>query len=414
MPQPTRPTLLAALCALTALFALACGDDFQPGPLGAVEIAPNQPIEIGALLALSELPELSREAADGVRLAIDDYGEIHGRSVVLAEPFDSKCSPEGGESAGREAAANPQLVGVIGTICSGAAITAAPLISAAGLAMISPGNTAHSLTSDLRGNVGEHHQPGYLRVIDNDLNEGLAIAHFVYDELDLRRAAAVHHGDAYTSELADAFANAFAGLGGETAIVLTTERGASDLSAVLDALADAAPQVIFFPLNPDDAAQFVRQIRARTAFNDAALITADTTLTDEFLAEPETDGVYAAGPTFEFDGNANQATSRSFESARAAYAARFGEPASDFWAYGYDAATLLLAAIESVAVAAGGSLYIDRAALREALYATAEFDGLTGQLGCDTFGDCGHGQMLIHRHSPQQQPKLPIVYRYTP
>lgn len=414
MPQATRPNLLAALCALTALLALACTDDFQPGPLGAVELTPNQPIEIGALLALSALPDLSQEAADGVRLAIDDYGEIHDRSAVLAEPLDSKCSPEGGESAGREAAANVQLVGVIGTICSGAAITAAPLISAAGLAMISPGNTAHSLTSDLRGNVGEHHQPGYLRVIDNDLNEGLAIAHFVYDELDLRRAAAVHHGDAYTSELADAFASAFETLGGETTTVRMIERGASDLSAALEALADAAPQVIFFPLDPDAAAQFVRQIRAHAVLNDAALITADTTFTDEFLAEPETDGVYAAGPTFEFDGNANQATGRSFESARAAYAERFGEPDSDFWAYGYDAATLLLAAIDSVAVADGGSLRIDRAALRDALYATADFNGLTGQLGCDNFGDCGHGQMLIHRHAPDQQPNLPIVYRYTP
>ena len=49
-----------------------------------------------------------------------------------------------------------------------------------------------------------------------------------------------------------------------------------------------------------------------------------------------------------------------------AFEATYGEsPGTPYWAYAYDATTLLLSAIDSVAVEAGGKLYIDRAALRK-------------------------------------------------
>ena len=56
----------------------------------------------------------------------------------------------------------------------------------------------------------------------------------------------------------------------------------------------------------------------------------------------------------------------------AAYEATYGEsPASGYWAHAYDATTLLFSAIESVAVVEDGKLFVDRAALREKLSATA-------------------------------------------
>lgn len=200
MPHRRALTALAALALCTLLAAaVGCARDsaVAPGPLGAVELTADEPIQIGALLAFSELPELSQTVADGVRLAIADYGEIAGRAVRLTDPLDSGCSPEAGQAAAREAIANSQLIGVIGTICSSAAIEAALLISDAGMVMISPANTAASLTSDLRGARGANHHDGYLRVINNDLNEGLALADFVYYELGLLHAAAIHDRDTY-------------------------------------------------------------------------------------------------------------------------------------------------------------------------------------------------------------------------
>ena len=59
---------------------------------------------------------------------------------------------------------------------------ASPLLSAAGLVMVSPSNTSPVLTSDLAGNAGPHYHPGYFRTANNDLYSGQAVAEFAYGE----------------------------------------------------------------------------------------------------------------------------------------------------------------------------------------------------------------------------------------
>jgi branched-chain amino acid transport system substrate-binding protein len=78
------------------------------------------------------------------------------------------------------------------------------------------------------------------------------------------------------------------------------------------------------------------------------------------------------------------------------YKAAFGEgPASGFAPHAYDAMNIFFTAIESVAVVeADGTVYIPRQALRDALYATKDFPGLTGNLACDANGDCATGEAL--------------------
>jgi branched-chain amino acid transport system substrate-binding protein len=63
-----------------------------------------------------------------------------------------------------------------------------------------------------------------------------------------------------------------------------------------------------------------------------------------------------------------------------------------------DAANLLLHAIEAAAVQEeDGTLHIGRQALRDALCATAAYQGLTGSLTCDEYGDCGAIRLQIAR-----------------
>ena len=83
-------------------------------------------------------------------------------------------------------------------------------------------------------------------------------------------------------------------------------------------------------------------------------------------------------------------------------------------AHGYDAMTLLLSAIKQVAVVDGDTLFIDHAALRDALDGTVDFQGIIGTMTCDDFGDCGTGRSVIHLHmdSGVTDPSLlPIVYK---
>ncbi|MXX25840.1 MAG: hypothetical protein F4Z82_10425 [Caldilineaceae bacterium SB0668_bin_21] len=138
----------------------------------------------------------------------------------------------------------------------------------------------------------------------------------------------------------------------------------------------------------------------------------------DFLALPESEGFYFAGPTLDFGGNVNGATGRSGDELNAAYQERYGEHStSAYLAHAYDATTLLLRAIEEVAVVVGDALYIDRAKLREAVGGTSGFSGIIGAISCDEFGDCGTGRIQISQHTDSTMTDvegLPVVYRYGP
>ena len=159
----------------------------------------------------------------------------------------------------------------------------------------------------------------------------------------------------------------------------------------------------------------VRQVAGLGALQGATVIGGAATLVTEMLALPEAEGLHFSAPDLGDSGNINQATGRSAADVLAAFEAAFGgPPASPYWAHGYDAATLLLSAIAQVAVADGDTLRIDRAALRDALDATAGFRGILGTLGCDQFGDCGAGRSVIHQHadaSVTDPALLPVVYK---
>jgi len=72
-----------------------------------------------------------------------------------------------------------------------------------------------------------------------------------------------------------------------------------------------------------------------------------------------------------------------------------GTPPSGFHAHAYDATNMLLDAIEAVAMDDGnGGLMIGRQAIRDSLTAIDGFEGLTGVLTCDEYGDCATGEAL--------------------
>ena len=403
-----------SVVALAALASLACHTGLAAGLPGSVEIEHGRPIEIRALLSDSVVPSVSPLIQTAIELAIKDFGPIHGHRVSVGT-LDEMCSGAGGRAAAEAVVAEAQVVGVIGTLCSGAAVAAAPILSAAGLSMVSPANTSPVLTSDLAGNAGSDHHKGYYRVTDNDLIEASIVAHFSYDELGLRRMVTVHDGDAYTRAIANAFAAAFKEHGGAVPVVARVEKGQTHMAAVLAGFAAAAPDGLFIPLFPAEAASLIRQAARLDALDGVTSIGGHATLTAKILALPESKGLYFTAPDLGDSGNTNQATGKSAADVLAAFSAAFGgPPVSPYWAHGYDATTLLLSAIKRIAVVDGDRLRIDRAALREALDGTADFQGILGTLACDDFGDCGTGRSAIHLHTDPgvtNPALLPIVYK---
>ena len=387
------------------------------GSLGAVEIGAGEAVQIRSLLSHTGADSLGASLRYGIELAVRDYGDLHGHAIELGDPRDSGCAPEVGRAGARRITADARVIGVIGTSCSAAAVAVSPLLSTAGLVLVSPSNTSPRLTSDLAGNAGPDHHPGYFRVSNNDLYGALAVADFAYGELGLRRMAAIHDGDPYTTALVDAFGAAFRDRGGELVADAGIDKGDTDLTPVLEEFAAAGPDGLFFPLFVAEGSAFAAQARAIDGLRDATLITGAALLVSEFLGLPHSEDIYFAGPESSHGGSVNAATGRDAAAVLAEFQDTYGAPTSPYWAFAYDAATLLLNAIETAAVAENDMLTVDRAALRNALTATRNFQGITGVFSCDAFGDCGTGRINIYHHRDSRltdAAQLPVVYRFSP
>ena len=415
----TRMLLLGLLSVLLLAAMVTCDtEEFEAGPLGAVEVAPGDDIQIRLMLSLTELGDLGSPEYHGAVLAVEDYGPIKGHSVSVGAPLDSLCTGEGGSAAADTVTGDPRVVGAIGTSCSVAAVEALPIISEAGLVMVSPSNTALSLTSDLRGNAGSNHHPGYYRTSNNDLHQARAVAHFAYNELNLRSVATIDDGDPYTSGLTGAFKITFEALGGSVPAIATISRGDTNMIPALNRIAEGRPDGLFFPIFPREGIHVLRQLDQLAGLEDVALIGGAALLASELLALQESEGAYFPAPALDLGANVNEATGRSGEELIAAYKKRSEESSTHtYLAHGYDAATILLRAIEEVAVADGETLFIDRARLREALTGTTGFSGIIGTISCDVFGDCGTGRVRILHHtdsSVTDVSELPVVHRFAP
>ena len=368
------------------------------GSLGTVTVEAGDAIQIRSLNAISgDVAFFGLPIERSVVLAIQDYGQIKGFDVDLGTTLDDLCSNDGGQAAAQTVVADTQVVGVIGTSCSGAAVAAAPLIGAAGMTMISGGNTSPALTSDLAGNAGPNYSEGYYRTAHNDLFQGAAMAEFVFTELGISTAAAIHDGDPYTQGLAQAFTDAFAALGGTVTGFSGVNKDDTDMVPVLTEIAAGSPGALFFPIFQPAGDFIADQAPGVSGLENTVLLAADGLLNTNYLSLPQTVGMYFSGPDQRFGDNVNQSTGKSAVDFLAAYEADYGErPAAPFWAHGYDATTLLLDAIDAASyVDDDGNLVIDRQGVREFLDNVEGYSGLIGTINCDNFGDCGSSRITV-------------------
>jgi branched-chain amino acid transport system substrate-binding protein len=82
------------------------------------------------------------------------------------------------------------------------------------------------------------------------------------------------------------------------------------------------------------------------------------------------------------------------------YKAKYGEsPINAYHAQAYDAAVILAKAIEKVAKTDDqGTTYIGRKALRDELFSTKGYDGLSGPINCNPHGQCGGFNFAVYQY----------------
>jgi branched-chain amino acid transport system substrate-binding protein len=358
------------------------GTTVPAGELGTVEVAAGEPIKIASIQTISgDTASLGTDQVRAIEIAIADKGEILGHPVELAFNEDGGCASEGGQTAATRITADPQVIAVIGTSCSGAGVPASNVVTSAGRVLISGSNTSPVLTSDLAGNEGPEHHEGYFRTAHNDAIQGAAAATFVFEELGLTSVATINDGDPYTQGLTSAFGAAFTELGGTLAIETAVTADQTDMRPVLTEVAAAGAELIFFPIFQPAGDFIAEQALEVAGLEETVLMGADGLLSDTFVVLPQTENMYFSGP--------QTPTGTAYDEFVAKYEAEYGEaPIQAFHAHSYDAANMAFTAIEEAATDDGsGNLSIDMQALRDSLHGMTH-EGLTGSLSCDEFGDC--------------------------
>ncbi len=407
-PRRVRRILQYTVLAVALAALPACGNDdsgtgspgSDDGSLGTVTVRAGDAIQIRSLNSITgDVAYLGIPNQRGAELAVADFGQVHGFDVNLGPGLDELCSADGGQAAAQTIVADQDVVGVIGTTCSVAATAAAPLITNAGMAMIAPSNTSPLLTSDLEGNPGPNYSPGYYRISNNGLYVGQAVASMVYDQLALGSAAVIHDGDPYSQSIAEAFADDYSDLGGSVTAVSAINKEDTDMVPVLTEIASGAPEALFFPIF-QPAGDFVAdQVHNIAGLENVTLLTDAALLIDAFMSLPQSEGVYISGPDIRFDDTTNQSTGKTAAELLRVYEDTYGEPPSFvYWAHAYDATTLLLEAIGAASEVIDGDLVIDRAAIRKYLTAVDGYQGTTGTITCDKFGDCGAQKIAVIHH----------------
>jgi branched-chain amino acid transport system substrate-binding protein len=395
------------VAALLALGACSGGAAAPSDELGVITVPAGDPIHIAYWGVLSGADStLGEDSKRGVEIAIDDKdGKLLDHDISLTQE-DGLCTPEGGATAAQKLAADTTIVGLVGSACSDETVGGIKALTDAGLTTISPSNTRPALTAEDRDET----YAGYLRTAHSDAFQGKAVAEWAFNEKGVKKAATIHDGSAYAEALQQVFADEFTALGGEIVAQEAVSKGQTDMSPALTTIAAAQPELLYFPVFVAEGGFIAQQALETPGLESAIRIGSDGMFTPDFVtaAGAGAEGMFLSSPNF-------SAFQEGYASFLEKHQAKYGEaPVSAFHAHAYDATNMLFAAIEKVAVKnSDGSLFIPKKALRDAVFATKDFQGLTGVLSCSPTGDCGAPLIAVYEITAREAggewpPEAPI------
>jgi len=396
--------MLLALVAAFSLLAASCGGDDEEGE----EAAPAAEGETGAgeaetteegktLKIVSDLPLQGSSAAqtetmvNAIELYLEQIDHKAGPHTIEYESFDDATAAKGAwdeavcaENA-RTYAEDESIVGVIGTFNSGCAKIEVPILNEAGVAMVSPANTAVGLTHEGPGSEpGEpdkYYPTGsrnYTRVVASDDFQGRVDAEYMMNELGVTKVFILDDKDAYGKGVADAFEIAANDIGLEVAGHEGWDANAQNYTALMEKIKSTGADGIFIGgISDFNGGQLVKDKVAVVGDNETVkLLGSDGFVLQSLFEEagPENvEGMYGSAPVL----NPEDLTGFGAEFL-AAYEEAHGAP-EVYTAYGAAAAQALVDAI--------GRSDGTREDVVAKLFETQIEDGVVGPMSFDDNGD---------------------------
>lgn len=326
-------TILLPVSAALAL--AACGQKQDAAPAASAAAEAIQTIKIGFAAPLTgPQAHYGKGYQNGVQMTLDDVNaqnpKLSGKAVkfeLLAE--DDMADPKSATQVAQKFV-DAKVAGMIGHFNSGTSIPASKIYNDAGLPQIAmataPAYTAQGFKTTFRS-------------MTSDTQQGSVIGKFVVEKLKAKTVAIIDDRSAYGQGLADEFEKAAKSAGATIAKREFTSDKETDFTAILTSIKGVKPDVIFFGGADAQSGPMVKQ-KTRLGIK-APLISGEMTRSDTFLklAGNEAEGTIAsmAGVPIE-----QMPSGKAFLER---YKAKFGEM-EIYTPYGYDAARVLLAAMQ--------------------------------------------------------------------
>lgn len=331
----------------------------------------------------------STSISNGIRLALKEANYRSGAISLAYEDWDDASPARGNWDPAVEAAnadkaiQNPSVVAYIGPYNSGAAKISMPKLNQAGLLMVSPAASWPGLT---KPGLGEPNEPTiyrpsgkvtFFRVVPADDLQGDVGAQWAKD-MSVTSAYVLHDGELYGKGVASIFKKGAEQRGINVLDFDKIDPKASNFRSLAIKIKQRKPDLVFFGgTTQTGAGQIVKDLRA--AGVGAKYMVPDGCYESAFIEAAGRDAV--EGSTFITFGGvpASQLTGKG-KKFYEAYKSTYGAEPEAYAAYGYEAAKVVLAAIDSATTK-------DRPGVIAALALTKNFEGALGTWSFDAQGD---------------------------
>lgn len=393
MRQRSLITITAALAA-GALTLTACGSrDDSSGDSGSgggttkVVIGVDAPLtgDLSALgLGIKNSVDLAAKTANKQKLVPGVTFEI--------KALDDQAQPSSGQSNAVQLVSDKSVIGAVGPLNSSVGESMQKVFDDAKMVQISPANTGPSLTQGVNWQT-EKKRPykSYFRTSTTDAVQGPFAAQYLYNDDKKSKVFVIDDKKTYGAGLAATFTAEFKKLGGKVVGTDHIDPETKDFSAVATKVKNSGADVVYYGGEYPQAGPLSKQIKAAGA--KIPLVGGDGIFDPTFieLAGKGSDGDYATSvgaPVEELD------SAKQFV---ADYkAAGYKEEYAAYGGYSYDAAWAIILAVKKVVEDNDGKLPSDaRAKVVEAVQ-NVEFDGVTGKVAFDEYGDAVNKQLTVY------------------
>jgi WD40 repeat protein/ABC-type branched-subunit amino acid transport system substrate-binding protein len=334
------------------------------------------------------------------QMALQEHNYMVGNATITLEDLDDWNGVRGSADAPSEVAnANraindPNVLMYLGPSLSGEARVSIPLLCQARLAMISHSATYPGLTKqtpyDMPGEPDMYYpncQRNFTRVTPTDDLQGAVAAQFA-KQLGVKRVYVLDDGGAYGQAIAEVFSSTAGKLG---LVVVGGPEGmapaASNYRALAEKIRQTNPDLVYFGgIAGNHAGQLWQDLRT-TLDSNVKLMGPDGIAEAVFV---ESAGSAAEGTYATFPGVPAPMLTGKGATWYQRYKQLYHEEPDPYVANGYEVMNVALDAI-----ARAGKK--DRAAIRDALFATKNYDGVLGQWSFTDTGDTTRTTMTVRQ-----------------